>query len=200
MASPGNIIRAAVSVSMPNASVAQLVFWWVVSNQSIGNDDVVDLIEDWFVNTFVDGIKSMMADSVTYVDAEIDRMFTSGTVAENLGTAIIGVSGSEASQAVSAAVAAYMRADTANPKTRGSKYIPGLCEEKIADGALTASALTDLGIALLDYLSDIEDGAGGLLVPGVLSRTAEAFVPFLGTGSITDVPAYQRRRKPNVGS
>jgi hypothetical protein len=38
------------------------------------------------------------------------------------------------------------------------------------------------------------------LLPGVVSRVTQLFYEFTGSGYTTDIPAYQRRRKVNVGS
>lgn len=98
-----------------------------------------------------------------------------------------------------AAVAAYMLLNTAFPKVQGVKYLPGLAEGIIQDGALNATGLAALAFCLIQYAKTLESSGASELVPGVLSKSKSGFVPFVDTGLIETIPAYQRRRKPSVG-
>jgi len=57
-----------------------------------------------------------------------------------------------------------------------------------------------MALLLLEYLGDVPTAGTGVLIAGLASKTLNQFVPFLSAGLIEDTPAYQRRRKPNVGS
>jgi hypothetical protein len=93
-----------------------------------------------------------------------------------------------------------MQADTAFPRTKGRKYVPGIPEGQVVDGLIIAGQLVNLALLLAEYVGVIPAGVTAVLTPGVISRVTETFRPFLAAGSITDIPAYQRRRKPNVGA
>jgi hypothetical protein len=137
---------------------------------------------------------------MTLVGAELDIINPDGTVLRNLPSITSNLPGLTTSEAEPATLAGYIQGNTNTAKVRGRKYVPGIPEDSLDDGLLDAEILADLAVLLLAYLTDIPLGAGGDLVAGVLSRVLESFIPFNGSGTTTDVPAIQRRRKPNVGS
>ena len=131
---------------------------------------------------------------------EADLVSVSGLVQQNLGVRNINVAGDAPGTTIAAAVSAYLMATTLAPKGRGSKYIPGLAETQTSDGEWSPTALATLSQMLLAYLATINATGGTQLVPGISSRTAQQFLPFLAQGLVESIPAYQRRRKPGVGS
>ncbi len=199
MAVDGEIIRGTISYVQEFASAIQNVFHWEVQGGNPTDEDVVDGVEDWVLNDWHDRWQQLTSNQSTLRDIRILVVDSNGGVIRDLGTVDIGLSGLQMEQVVSSAVSAYMIGNTLNPTIRGSKYVPGLAENSVNNGALTNDALADLGILLVQYLFDIDLSPAGFLIAGVLSSKLESFEPFAGIGSIEQIPAYQRRRKPGVG-
>jgi hypothetical protein len=163
--------------------------------------DVIDDFEDWVTNVWGVDWTDLAQSACSIIGLALDIVDVSGHVLENIGAETLAIAGGVGGEVGVAAASAFMKADTALPKTRGTKYIPGLGEGNLTDGLLTTETLGDVALLFLDYiLLYIGAVSSARYVPGVVSRTEEAFVEFEGGGYFTDVPAYQRRRKPGVGS
>jgi len=200
MADEGDIIRTVLKYSSSGASEQLNVFWWIIEDNGIGNPALLTEVETWVNDVWAPAWMNVAAGSTDLVDVSVDIMNPDGTVKVNVGVADINLAGGGPAFVTSAAISGYLLAQTDNPKSRGSKYIPGIAEAEIDDGLFGATAVIELLILTAIYVSPITTGVGAILVPGLLSRATMIFRNFLVQGSTTDVPAYQRRRKPNVGS
>lgn len=196
----GEAVRLTLFYTAAAASVANTVFNFVGTTAGSDDTDVLDALEDWIDTFWAPAWADLASDSSELEGFSVDKMNLDGTVAANIGTGDTNVAGTQVADTSTAAVAGYLLAQTELPKQRGSKYIPFLSEGATVDGKLNATALTDMALLLVSYLATINVSGGGKLAPGVLSRTLVEFVPFLPQGTVNDVPAYQRRRKPFVGS
>ena len=199
MAADGEIVRATFNYSQPNASAQQNVFHWEITGGSPTDQEVVNTINNWALNDWGPHWEDI-ADGISRLDDFVAQIVNvDGTIVRNIGGFLIGVGGGLSGGVVEAAVSAYLLARTLFPKTRGSKYIPGMAETATGNGAISAPVMVELSFMLANWIDDITIGTGGELAAGVPSASNGVFVPFLNNGDITDIPAYQRRRKPNVG-
>lgn len=93
----------------------------------------------------------------------------------------------------------YVKLLTSVGKTYGRKFISGLLETRAVSGFIDATAISALanfaGRVILAYTVS----ASNTLVPGVLSLRSLDFKEFTAA-VVSNVVAYQRRRKFNVGS
>lgn len=199
MASVGDIIRVAVHYTQPNASDIMNVFHFVLSGSDITNASLRDALDTW-----IDTVWGSVWDGLASSQAEIDRfeadiVAADGTVLETIGGSSVNHAGTVGGEVMPPGVAGYIMAYTDVPKARGSKYVPGLSETNTTGGTLTSGALTLLANLLVLYLSTASVGGGASIVPGVLSKALSEFLPFSNAGTVDDRPAYQRRRKRDVG-
>lgn len=195
----GEIVRITAIHEISNSSQAQLVFTYEYNGVNANDSDVVDEIDGFFSNDWGPEWQSYASS-----DAELDRLDISvlnldGTVNRVLPGVDLGLVGSNISPVLPPGVASLITAPTSLPKQRGKKYVPGTSEGRVDNGALNAAALGIMTTLAGFYLQDIGILALGDLQPGVLSRTLQQFVPLAGSAIVTNVLAYQRRRKPNVG-
>lgn len=198
----GDIVRLTVFYSAANMSQAQSVFFFEYDGATIANTAVADALGDW-VETDWHGQWSDLASNEVTIDAWQAQVVSNlGEILINLGSdAGLALAGDVISDNDAAAVSAFMQANTIKPKQKGRKYVPGIADTRIENGLINTVTLAQLALLLDVYVSAIDVLAGtGTLQPGVLSKVLLAFEPFLLSGYVTDVPAYQRRRKPNVGS
>lgn len=200
MADPGEIIRVGLRYAAPNSSIMENIFHYVVTGVGSTDEDVLDRIEIFLNDGWGDKWKDLAADAVTLEDASVDVVNVDGTVVRAIGVILLGIAGTLIPGVTSAAVSAYMLLKTVIPKVRGVKYVPGLSEQVIEDGILSAAGLVDIAFLLIQYGAELGIGGNTDLKPGVPSKSTNVFVEFEDTGLIEDVPAYQRRRKPHVGS
>jgi len=199
MAATGEVFRLTLEYSAPNASSIQNVFWFEYNGSSTANSNVFDALDDWANNDWGVQWQDLAVSDFELVQGHVQRINLDGTVQGELGTFQINLNGVGAGDLNTGVVNAYMQAYTATPGHFGRKYVPGPGDTEIVDGLLNVETLADLAVLLALWVSAIDVGAAGSLDPGVLSRTLGTFLLFNDTGLLTDVPAYQRRRKPNVG-
>jgi len=201
MADFGEIVRLVVGYSLPTASEVLNIFLWQIVDNPSSDEDTFDDMEDWVVNDWGVNWADLASAVAEIITVAVDIVNLDGTVARNIGSSSVSVVGTVGGEAGAAAVSGYLKADTEIPKTRGSKYVPGIGEGVMTDGLLSVESLGDLALLLLDFFSTFVGGiSSARYEPGVVSRPSETWVPFNGSGYVTDLPAYQRRRKPNVGS
>jgi hypothetical protein len=196
----GEILRVQLNYNVPNASAVQNVFWYVLAGSNLPDEDVPAVFVAWAEFDW-GAAWEVAADQLVSIDTvSLDVVNPDGTVARDLGESAVGLFGAQVtSDNTPGVVSGFIKADTALPKSRGSKYIPGFTDGLLAAGLWNTTATNVLLDCLVEYISTVGAGTSSF-IPGVLRRVAAAFEPFIGTGDTTDVPAYQRRRKPNVGA
>lgn len=195
----GDILKTVLNYSYPGAGTALNIFYWVYAGSTRPDSEVTTAIKNWAIGGWGNNWEDIASQDATIDSVDIQKVDGTGLVLADLGNEIVNLVGAQVGSVTSAAVSAWLGASTATPQIRGSKFVPGIAEASVQDGLLNAGALTNLGLLLLEYLGNMDVGGGDVLTPGIISKRALAFVPFSNTGQITDVPAYQRRRKPGVG-
>lgn len=200
MADIGEIFRTTVRYSAPGASEMLNIFHHVVAISDVDDIEGGNAINDFFLNSWAPDWASMAPNSSSLDDIKVDIVDVNGLVVRAVATYLIGQTGLVGGTVTAAAVSAYMLIKTEFPKVRGVKYVPGLSEDSVEEGELSAAALINMAFLLIEYATTIDAFGSSELVPGVVSESKLAFVPFLDTGLIETLPSYQRRRKENVGS
>lgn len=200
MAVQGEIIRGVLSYSHPNGSIMQNVFTWELQDSDESDAAVISAIDDWVDTNWVPNWEAQADNTVILFLLELDVLNNDGTVLRNLGEELHGDPGLLADEALPSAVAGFLQFDTFRTKSLGRKYIPGFTESNSVDGAWSGAIIGVLANLLLQAVVDIPVPVAGTLVAGVLSRVTAQFIEATGSGLITDIPAYQRRRKEFVGS
>jgi len=200
MADSGDILRIVIQYGIPAASTMLNVFYARCTDSVSDENVLLDWVE-WATDEWGAAWDNMGALLAEINQVSVDVVDFEGHVLANIGSEVLAIPGTVDFDPAAGGVAAYMKADTEIPKTRGSKYIPGLTEDNIDGGFFDVTILGELAVLFVKYLTDWIGAAGGKTYQmGVPSRTLLEFVPFEGGGTFTDVPAYQRRRKPGVGS
>lgn len=196
-----SIIRVTLSYQQANSSLPQTVFLFQNEDPIESDEDCVADFVDWVDTIWSPGWADFASSEVSIIHVGVDVLFPNGHVAYNVGASVLAIPGTVDGEPMTAATAGYLLGYTSKPKSRGSKYVPGAGKDGAADNKFQSVLLAALVQMLAAYLLEFvgAETAVGYL-PGVLSRLTEEFVQFNGTGYVTDIPAYQRRRKPNVGS
>lgn len=196
----GDIVRAVLSYTHPNASIAQNVFTWELTDAAADEDDLLADLSAWASNIWGGAWDALSAVDCELFLVEVDLLNGDGTVMANIGSDVFSIPGTNDVDVASPAVSGYIQAESTRTKSLGKKYLPFITEESITDGIIVTAAMVHLAALFGIYVDPLALTVTGILVPGVLSRITETFQEFTGSGYTTDVPAYQRRRKPGVGS
>lgn len=193
--------RVTIFYEGPNMSEPQNVFWFENDGIATGTDQLIlDAFENWITTELAPPWSNLANNQAVMVEANVDEMTPVGEIFRPIGQIILDYQGSVAGEVSPAAVSAWMGSRTEAPRSRGSKYLPGIDEQRIVNGELSQTAMLALAECLVAYLTRIDAGSNVILAPGCLNRVLEVFNQFIGSGSIESTPAYQRRRKPGVGS
>jgi hypothetical protein len=89
---------------------------------------------------------------------------------------------------------------TIDPDVQGKKYIPGICEGDLEDGLFGSVLLGHmLGFAADWYIPFVGTATGATFTPGIWSVVGQVLKAGVDHISASAIPAYQRRRKRNVG-
>lgn len=193
------IARVTVSYGMEGGSTAQNVFHMQLASGSVSDAVALADIANWVDAGWVDEWDNIASAGAYCEGFTADIMNDDGTVNRNLGGELFsGRDGAVVEDIEPAAVSYFMYAPTANPKIRGRKFIPGVAETTVDNGLVDAATLTAL-IDLAEYFTNTYVNGPNSYAMGVLSTVLNQFVPFTESYVISDVPAYQRRRKPGVG-
>lgn len=200
MAIPGEIIQATIEYQVGASSTPMNVFHWIKASTNTDATDM-DTIVDWVDGNWGSSWAALAHTAIELVQVTVRVLNGLGTVIRILGSENINVFGDVASTTLPAANAGLMVANTAEPSLQGKKYVPGLSEGTVEAGVITTGALADLANLMVEYLTPIDLVTPSLvtMIPGIYSTAKEEFFAFNGSGTITNVPAYQRRRKPGVG-
>lgn len=193
-------LRVVCRYSAPNSSEMLCVHMFQYTGAGDTDADVLTACDTFFTAEWGPDWQAMASVDHSFDEIELDVLKDNGEVKRNIGSAAIGLAGLVAADMEPSGIAALLTADTSLPKQRGRKYVPGLADISIVDGLIAAATIANLVLLVIEYLDTITGILAGELTPGVLSRPLGDFKAFVSSGAVTDIPAYQRRRKPNVGS
>lgn len=196
----GEIVRVVISYSGPAASIAQNVFYWECKVANCAEATALEEVTDWFEAEWLDNWSNLTGDQCVAFLLEMDIVNGDGTVDRNIGDSDIETTGIGSKDILPAAVAGYMQGDTERSNSTGRKFVPFLAEVNQEDGLWTSGTTAFLADMLANLFETIVINLLADFVPGVISRVTSSFQEYQGSGYTTNVPAYQRRRKPNVGS
>jgi len=198
------VLKAVAELAFPDNTLAQLVFWFLtdfVANQD--DNDVVDAIEQ-YVDDFLTPIAGWIPVTVTNEQGDVSEMEWDAVNSVWETTRLVGlfeqaVTFTSVAELLPFQSAPVIVGNTARPKSRGRKFIPGFTENAQVATELISGALTNLGTSLNVYLADESISAGNELIVGVASTVTGTFLPFTD-GAVNSLLGTQRRRKPGVGA
>lgn len=197
----GTILRIVATLLFPDSVIAQNVFHSVVTTVgSYDEDDVVDDLGDYLQDVYGEwddlGDGGIAVDEYTVYEYDpIDQDF------DEVGKGDVGLSGAVAGDMLPHAVCFLTQARTTDPDVNGRKYWGGLTELAQTEGLWLPVTATQMAILNAQWVSQHAGTlTGATFTMGVWSPTRSNFFAFNGNTTTSLIPAYQRRRKPGVGS
>jgi len=158
-------------------------------------------VSAWMTGIYVtSGLRNIMHTSVVFSDGGLDQVSATGDIIRHVGGfGDANLSGQSTGESMPGPVAMAATARTNTPKVRGSKRFPPPVEGAVAEGLLTNSAMSFLVAATTRWIAGYTVLGVPRYVAGVFSSQVSSFVPFNGTGLVTNIPGTQVTRKPGRG-
>ncbi len=197
----GEILRIVASFLWTDGNVNQNVFNAVMGGAGSPWDesDILDDAEDWLDNMYAN-LTTNMSNVIDGNELIIYKYDVVHDDWDEVGSQAWTYNPSQATGQLPRGVAGLVRLWTEDPDVQGKKYIPGLCEAQLDHGLLISELVTNLLAFAADwYLPFVGAASGGTFTPGVWSVVGTVFEAALDHFATSTIPAYQRRRKRNVG-
>lgn len=197
----GDILRVVASFLWTDGNVNQNVFNAVVTGGGSPWDDA-DIADDavaWLDNMYL----NMVGQQSDEVDGNIctvykydsgdddwDEVFSQAWVYDP----------TELTDQLPRGVAGLVRMWTTDPDVQGKKYLPAMTEGGLVDGLFGAGDLVAMLAFAADWYTPFVGGTSGAdWTPGIWSVAGTVFKAGVDHVAANAIPAYQRRRKRNVG-
>lgn len=196
-----DVLRIVAQFLWSDGNINQNVFAAQVSGGSppYSDSDIVDDAEAWLDNLYAN-IVTNMSDEIDGNLVTVYKWDSVGGDWDEVGSQAWTFNPTQSNEFLPKAVAAQINMGTTDPDVQGKKYIPGYTEAESADGLWGSGALVNLLAFAIDWYTGFTGGTSGATwTPGVWSVVAEAFLAAIDSATIPAIPAYQRRRKRNVG-
>lgn len=197
----GEILRIVASFLWDDGGVNQNVFNAVTTGGGApwADEDILDDCESWldamYANISVNISEDLDGNEViVYKYDGIDDDW------DEVGSQAWSFAPTQADEILPRGVAALIRLWTTDPDVQGKKYIPGLAEAGLADGLWGAGTITNLLAFAADWYAPFVGAvSGATFTPGIWSVVGTVFKAGVDHIATSTIPAYQRRRKRNVG-
>ena len=192
-----DVIRATAVMKRALSDDIQNVFHLKLINISTATQlqlrtDIAEYLEDIW-GTLV----GLMHTSITFDEIQLFNV-TQNTPEPTVNWPTL-VAGSASGDPLADGVAALTLGRTGVSKRIGKKYFALFTEGALTLGLWTATTVTALTTAAADWIAPFTGISTATWDPGVFTRLTSAFTAFI-EAVVSDIPAYQRRRKRGVGS
>lgn len=197
----GTILRIVASFLWSDGNVNQNVFNCKLSGAGAPWDelDVVDDAEDWLDNMYAN-LTTFMSDEIDGNEVLVYKYDAVGDDWDEVGSQSWTFNPTAAGDQLPRGVAGLTRLWTIDPDVQGKKYLPAMNEGVVADGLFSAATLVAfLAFAADWYLPFAGTASGATFTPGIWSVVGTVFKAAVDHIAANAIPAYQRRRKRNVG-
>lgn len=163
------------------------------------DEDVIDDLVDWADNMYAN-MTAGMSDEIDGNSITVYKYDSVGQDWDEVGSDSWTFDPTSGGEQLPRGVAGLVRLWTTDPDVQGKKYIPGLTEASLTDGLFSPGLVVDfLALGADWYLPFVGATSGADFTPGVWSVVGELFVQGIDHIATSTIPAYQRRRKRNVG-
>lgn len=193
-------LKVVQEINMPGSVVAINVYYYLCQfSEAVTESALINALETAMENLY-DNFVTLWPAEVTLGDMYVYSYVVLTDEWDLVGTGNPSVTFTSAGEMLPHGVAALVRAYTDNPRTIARKYLPCFIEDTQADGDWGSGHLTTLATWANLWTTSIEIATGKDLRPGCFSTTGKVIRLFNAEEVVLAQPAYQRRRRPGVGS
>lgn len=197
----GDVLRIVASMLWTDGNVNQNVFNAVITGAGspFDDQDIIDDAEAWLDNMYAN-LTTLASDEIDGNEVVVYKYDSVDDDWDEVGSQTWTWNPSAAGDQMPRGVAGLVRLWTSDPDVQGKKYVPGLTEGVAIDGLWNAALITALLAFGADwYLPFVGGISGATFTPGVWSVVGTVFKAGIDHIATSTIPAYQRRRKRNVG-
>lgn len=196
-----DILRVVASFLWTDGEINQNVYNCLVSGGGgpYTDQNVTDDMEDWLDNMYANFVTSM-SDEIDGNEVLVYKYDSVGDDWDEVSSQSFTFNPTASVDQLPRGVALLARLWTTDPDVQGKKYIPGLVETNVTDGLFSGAIITNgLAYAADWYTPFVGSASGATFTPGIWSVAQTAFLSAVNHLAVSTIPAYQRRRKNNVG-
>lgn len=196
-----SVLRVVASMLWTDGNVNQNVFNCKITGGGgpFDDQDVADDCEDWLDNLYAN-MTGDCSDEIDGNEVLVYKWDTPGQDWDEVSSQGWIWNPSQASDQLPRGVAGLVRLWTTDPDVQGKKYLPALCEGDIVDGLIAGGIITNMLAFAADWYTPFVGAAtGATFTPGIWSVVGSVFRAGVDHIAANAIPAYQRRRKRNVG-
>lgn len=196
-----SVLRVVASMLWTDGNINQNIYNAKVSGGGApwDNQDIVDDAEAWMDNIYLN-MTGSVSDQLDGNEIIVYKYDVVGADWDEVSSQSWGWNPTSADHQLPRGVAALLRLWTTDPDVQGKKYIPGTVEADVTDGLYNAATLTPLLAMAADWYTPFTGASSGATwTPGIWSVAGSLFVAGINHIAANAIPAYQRRRKRNVG-
>lgn len=195
------ILRVVASLLWTDGNINQNIFNCKPSGGTPPYDDtdIADDMEDWLDDLYANFV-AHMSDEIDGNQVQVYKWDTVGLDWDEVGSQSWTFDPTSQGEQLPRGVAGLINLWTTDPDVQGKKYIPGTTEASLEDGLYIAGFITAMLAYAVDWLTPFVGAASGAtFTPGIWSVVQSAFHAATDHYAASTIPAYQRRRKRNVG-
>lgn len=197
----GEILRIVASMIYGDGNINQNVYNAVVTGGGapFAEEDILDDAETWLNDMYTHVVNQVVTnlggnEIIIYkydaLDDDWDEVGSQAWVFDFTG----------AGDELPRPVAALVRLWTSDPDVQGKKYLPAHTEAVLTNGLWTAGAITNLLLFAAEWYAPFVGAvSGATFTPGIWSVAQTVFKAAVDHYATSTIPAYQRRRKRNIG-
>lgn len=198
---PGDILRVVASMLWTDGNVNQNVYNALLSGAGSPwtDEDIADDAAAWLANMYANLI-SLVSDNLDGNEVIVYKYDPIDADWDEVSSETFSWNPTGAADQLPRGTAPLVQLWTEDPDVQGKKYMPGFIETFLTDGLYTAGTLTSLLAFAADWFTPFAGATSGATwTPGVWSVAQSAFKTGVDHIAASAIPAYQRRRKRNVG-
>lgn len=197
----GDILRIVASMLWQDGNINQNVFNALLSGAGGPWDDadIVDDAEAWLDNMYAN-ITARCSDQFDGNEVLVYKYDAVGDDWDEVSSGSWSWNPSSADDELPRGTGPLLQLWTVDPDVQGKKYLPAFTEASLVDGLYTGAVVTDCLAFAADWYTPFAGGTSGATwTPGIWSVAQTAFKAGVDHVAASAIPAYQRRRKRNVG-
>ena len=198
---PGDILRVVASLLWTDGNVNQNVFNALLSGAGSpwSDSDIADDAEALLDNMYAN-LTAWCSDELDGNEVIVYKYDAVGLDWDEVSSQAFGWNPTNVGDQLPRGTACLVQLWTIDPDVQGKKYLPGIAEDNCTDGLYTAPMLVDALAFAADWYTPFAGGTSGATWnPGIWSVAQLAFKTGVNHIAASAIPAYQRRRKRNVG-
>lgn len=197
----GDILRVVVSLGYVDGEINQNVYNAVIGGAGGPYDDgdIVDDAVDW-AETMYANMVSELTDAIDGTQVQVYVYDPIEDDWDEVGSDTWTFLPTDVTEQLPRGNACLLVARTTDPDVNGKKYIPGLAEGSIGSGLINAPFVATAVSLGVDWLTQFTGAVSGATWdPGIWSVKNSDLYLMSGTLIVSNIVAYQRRRKRGVG-